>query len=516
MTNFFKKYYFYPIILAIYPPLAIYSFNNQYVHFSETYRVLGITLSLSIILFFILDWRIKDYKISALIESYFILLFFSYGHVFNFIEKINTNFGRNLYVTIFWIGLLFLGIRKILKKQINQHSATQFLQFTSVILLILIIFQIGNYEYIKYYSNKNTILNNKNSTIDTTSINEGVLPDIYYIILDGHTRSDILLEYFDYDNSEFIGELTELGFFVGECSQSNYWHTALSLTSSLNINYLETFLQDPNLQPDWKYSLVKETLDSHGYKTIIFETRAMHDQDIGEDFLLERRPTVIYEKFYTFSQLNDYEAMFINTTWLQSWLQLLANYVEFLPQELILDPDNAAYLEHYRQTNFILDELINVPYLETDGPKFVFAHILSPHEPFIFSPEGKYEYSHGYEEFTSGYRNNVIYLNSVLGKIAKNIIARSKIDPIIIIQGDHGPNGHPKNQLLPILNAYYFPNGGDHFLYDNITPVNSFRILFNQYFGMDYELLDDVSYYSNDLVYDNPEIILNTCGNKNP
>ena len=32
-----------------------------------------------------------------------------------------------------------------------------------------------------------------------------------------------------------------------------------------------------------------------------------------------------------------------------------------------------------------------------------------------------------------------------------------------------------------ILNVYYFPDGAYHMLYDTITPVNSFRILFNKF-----------------------------------
>ena len=45
-----------------------------------------------------------------------------------------------------------------------------------------------------------------------------------------------------------------------------------------------------------------------------------------------------------------------------------------------------------------------------------------------------------------------------------------------------------------ILNAYYFPDGGYKVLYDSISPVNNFRILFKHYFGVDFNLLDDISF----------------------
>jgi hypothetical protein len=57
--------------------------------------------------------------------------------------------------------------------------------------------------------------------------------------------------------------------------------------------------------------------------------------------------------------------------------------------------------------------------------------------------------------------------------------------------------GYWKKIENSILDAYDFPNhAGDPYLYDSITPVNSFRILFNLYFGTHFELLKDESFFS--------------------
>jgi hypothetical protein len=53
---------------------------------------------------------------------------------------------------------------------------------------------------------------------------------------------------------------------------------------------------------------------------------------------------------------------------------------------------------------------------------------------------------------------------------------------------------------MKILNAYYFPGGNDD-LYPTITPVNTFRLIFNKYFDQDYPLLEDKALYS---AYDIP------------
>jgi hypothetical protein len=93
--------------------------------------------------------------------------------------------------------------------------------------------------------------------------------------------------------------------------------------------------------------------------------------------------------------------------------------------------------------------------------------------------------------------------------IVDQLLEKSETEPIIIIQGDHGATldyellGIDKANRLGILNAYYLPKKiinqeemimkPNENLYQSITPVNSFRVVFDQYFGGDYGLLDDKS-----------------------
>ena len=95
-----------------------------------------------------------------------------------------------------------------------------------------------------------------------------------------------------------------------------------------------------------------------------------------------------------------------------------------------------------------------------------------------------------------GYRNQVAYLNSRLQQELKTLLESSDNQPIIVIQGDHGGLGVLPEDRMKILNAYYLPDGGNSLIYDNITPVNTFRLVFGYYFGSDIPLLEDKSYYS--------------------
>ncbi|NLW85787.1 MAG: hypothetical protein GXY38_02835, partial [Planctomycetes bacterium] len=51
---------------------------------------------------------------------------------------------------------------------------------------------------------------------------QGPLPDIYFIVLDGYGRSDVLKERFGFDNSAFLAELADRGFGVYQNARSNY------------------------------------------------------------------------------------------------------------------------------------------------------------------------------------------------------------------------------------------------------------------------------------------------------
>ena len=83
--------------------------------------------------------------------------------------------------------------------------------------------------------------------------------------------------------------------------------------------------------------------------------------------------------------------------------------------------------------------------------------------------------------------------------------------PVIVIQGDHGPAPFDViERRMKILNVYYFPDNTEG-LYPTITPVNTFRLIFNKYFGQKYPVLEDRSLYSAYDVPYNYEEIPNDC-----
>jgi hypothetical protein len=93
-------------------------------------------------------------------------------------------------------------------------------------------------------------------------------------------------------------------------------------------------------------------------------------------------------------------------------------------------------------------------------------------------------------------------VNKKLREVVDGLLTGQDNPPVIIIQGDHGsgflgdaPDEDAYREKMGILNAYHLPNGGNDLLYESITPVNTFRVVFNHYFGQDFGLLDDTSHF---------------------
>ena len=106
-----------------------------------------------------------------------------------------------------------------------------------------------------------------------------------------------------------------------------------------------------------------------------------------------------------------------------------------------------------------------------DEPIFVFSHILIPHPPNLFGPEGEPVSSvrpEGLEswDYKEGYINNLKFANKNIKQIVDELLTDLENPPIIIIQADHGSqfDFDPSNisneyleQITSIFSAYYLP-----------------------------------------------------------
>jgi hypothetical protein len=234
-------------------------------------------------------------------------------------------------------------------------------------------------------------------------------------------------------------------------------------------------------------------LEELGYETIAFETGFPATEIVNADsYLAHESP-----RRSPLGAITGFEELFIRSSAL---VVLLDGFTAFSDSPI---PQLETF-ERWRRDNilFILESLERLA--STRGPKFVFAHIVSPHEPFVLGANGEFIYSpaidhRGDGKFTDAhfeaYGIQASYLANRMIGIVDAILSTAGTPPVIIIQADHGPDLSVAEDRSKILNAYYFPGAADE-IYPTITPVNTFRLVLNSILGSDLPLKVDRSYFA--------------------
>lgn len=175
----------------------------------------------------------------------------------------------------------------------------------------------------------------------------------------------------------------------------------------------------------------------------------------------------------------------------------------FCRQSGLVDDDR---IMHRNNVLYQFDKLAGMPSIKE--PTYTFAHLLLPHDPYVFDGDGNYKTLQEEQQhsFRDNYVDQLVFANTKLRELVDKLIADSDVPPIIILQSDEGPFtvsepwlGEEATQAgletkMGILNAYYLPGVDTSLLYPSITPVNSFRLVFDLYFGTDFGLVDDKCY----------------------
>lgn len=487
---------FYPLIMAAYPVVFYYAENTrEAITPLEGIVALGVVLTGTLLLLLFFRLLIKDNVKVSLIGAVILVVFFSYGFVHDILTwKNNVRIAGALisedrYLLPLWavFGLSSVGL--VLW---YPGSLFRLLQAGTVVALFLVAFntvRIG----LDISGNSGQKLNE--GSLPSASLkarpNTGHLPDIYYIILDAYGGADVLKEIYGFDNSEFIDSLTRMGFVVVSGSRSNYVHTEQSLAASLNMRYL-TSEQDPG----WlvKENDVVRTLKKLGYRYVHF----------GSGWAITKRDKYADIEFIGGNRLqpllNDFSGALLKLT-----------IATPLAEAAGLNLDSLFTGSYATRFNNTMRDLKNIP--DLPGPTFTFSHNLFPHGPYIFDRDGnvrsgaKLDFINSSRQEIDLYIDQLVYVNKMVEGLVRDILKRSQVEPVIIVQGDHGPQAsgdvnfnNPSDRFIfertNILNAYYFPEHCRTGFYPNITPVNTFRVVLRSCLGVDVELLEDRTYWA--------------------
>lgn len=516
-SRLLERFPLYPLLIGLYPVWVLFEWNVRQMHAYAILRallfslaVIGLVWGLSLLLF-------RHFQRAALFGSLLLVIFFSYGHLYSLLETqtlLPVDLARHGILLPLSALLVVGGAVLIGRMGPALPGWTRALTLVGVVLVALPAFQVGR-VYLEGAAPASA-----QTTHDTGWYQQGAAltppaqpPDVYFIILDGYTRADVL-QRMGFDNRQFLDKLEGFGFTVLSCARSNYDNTAESLSSILNMNYLKDLgvpdtLLDESMVFDYKadlitHSQVQANFERMGYTTIAFANKApwasltevdqFYDRTTDEN-VLDRLETL---RFYN---------LFLNTTAYRVALDGQKNSyfnLDVLPRPLLrwLDPKSSLFKDsrykEYQQNVFTMEKLSEA--VEIPGPKFVEAHLMDTHSSFLFNPDGSFKETA--DESETAYLQQVAYVNQKILEVIEKILRQSKTGPIIIIQGDHGHlEGDDK---VKILNALYLPGAGGA-LNAQHTPVNTFRFIFDRYFGGSYGLLPDQSYNRQ-----NPQNLLQT------
>jgi hypothetical protein len=492
-----------PFLLAAYPIVRLLAFNIRQIYTRDALKPILITIISTIIVLIMLRVLSRNWQIAGLLTSLLLVWFFAYGYIydpFKSVSILGVIIGRHRYLLLIWSGSLFTVAIWLIKKFRDMPNLILALNIFSAIVICIPVAQIGAFHLGNLFHPEMPSAITENPLISWE--NNCTPPDIYYLVLDGYARSDALEEVYGIDDTVFLDNLQQLGFYVASCSQSNYTRTILSLASTFNMEYIQNL--DPNLTPDqttsWlypylKHSVVRQQLEGLGYKTIVFENP--WEGMVWDDAAIVYRPSGS-------GLLSPFEYLLLNTS-------VWRIYLDSQQAKINLKP----YYTNYDDTLYALEQLQNVPGIP--GPKFVFVHLVIPHPPYVFGPGGDYIDICPYdavnnlytdEDHLRGYTAAVTYINKRMLEIIPMLIRDSKTLPIIILAADHGVG--ESGTVAFNLEAFFIP-GSQSIFYKTITPVNIFRTVFNTYFNGNFSLLPDKSYFSAGGKYFNFQEIPNSC-----
>jgi|GEM_PF-1071107 len=507
------------ICVSAYPALYLLAHNLENANPGEVFVLLALIVLSGLAVAVILLLLSRNLYISVIITTVLIILFFSYGHVFGFLTTVQNVFfqqiARDRILIPIWGAFLAAVVVGCFKLKSYLERMMPALVLFAATLIAPLLFQIG-----WFYSHAQAPI--RYSGLDSAgSFHPAVepLPDVYYIILDGYGRADVLEQNFDFDNGEFIRALEQRGFYVADDSYSNYPETLISLSSSLNMEYHDlAYLQDERISARTLYqymiewNAVADAFIALGYK---YSPDSFIIHDLSQANGLKTAPPLELEYTEVFY-------LMAKSSILSVMERHLPETEAALPAEPSLDDAaNETNPQSTRGMNIIQGHMKKVSDTAHDeNPTFVYAHFLSPHPPYEFttSPfEGEASSWDSTPWFDhEAYVREVKALNQVVLQTIDDILARSDTPPIIILQGDHGPATKfyeaelswqiPARRLakkmtkdvrverFAILNAYYGPDEMKANLYPSISPVNSFCVVLNYISDHHCSLLPDRSF----------------------
>ncbi|MFV2062555.1 MAG: hypothetical protein ACC726_03460 [Chloroflexota bacterium] len=469
-----------PLLFAAYPIVRLYGENMVEVELGEVVMPLLVVVGATALGLVALSILLRDSRRAAIVTSAVVLPVMLFGLVLEVAQPLLGD--ERIFLLLIVIAVIAAAVLVALRAGPRLGSITLALNVISLVLVLVAV--------IPATQGVAAVLQKDGDRTSRRSVSSADDPapsrDIYHIVVDRYGSEQALQAGFGIDNAEFVTWLRDNGFDVIDDARANYAKTTLSLASTLGMSLLDDIAaaQGPdseNLAPvvrRIKRSRAGAFLQDLGYEYI----------HIGSWFRQTRDSGIADRTFVPVAEVS-----LASTLYDLSVLPVLANQDK---------PADTFARKHADTAEFqfdLLDDLADDP-----GPKYVFAHILLPHPPYVFLEDGTYAPD------DATFETQLVDTNRRLRAFFEPLLSLPEEErPIIILQADEGPFPErlaaderafewadaTDEELVTkfgILSAMYLPGPeGVAALPSGMTAVNTYPELFRRYFASDIENLPD-------------------------
>ncbi|WP_167558592.1 sulfatase-like hydrolase/transferase [Bradyrhizobium canariense] len=259
-------------------------------------------------------------------------------------------------------------------------------------------------------------------------------PNVYWIVLDGYPRQDVLQEFFNFDNEPFVQSLKGLDFTVYDHALASFPETIFSISSTVSLGFLVSgtgsSLKMPPSAELYRavrgQNVVVNTMRSMGYRYIHFEngydnlTQCPMEGAICIKGNVQSDGGVI--------QFDEFNLAVLSKTPLMDLIAAFANR----------SADQSPFMKG--AVHELTNKLSSVP--EHGEPFFLYAHVLAPHPPIRFRRDCSVrvvtpDLVDWNSKDRSAFLDQLGCVNDEAIALLKTVVQR---DPqaIIVVQSDHG------------------------------------------------------------------------------
>ena len=498
-----RRLHAYPWFIAAYPVVVFYSVNLESFQLRELVAVLAVVSSGVFVLAAVLYLLWRDAGHAASVTTIVAAAMLTYGHLY---DALGDAADHAYLLSAFFVAIVVLAV-VIRARWIPVRAFANGLNIAGFVLLAIPVVsiavqasEVASLPQATYEAALDAGQRERAVTLAVAST--GTLPDTYYLVFDGYGRQDTLP---GFDNEPFLAELEARGFTVWREAFSNYRTTSWSLTSSLNMRYLDDIVEVGSASFQERLLLARQHLLGRiladlGYTYIhIASGFSLTDSSDIADLVVDFAPSGVVFTESTLAQHPSVvgEPALLGRFWRET-LQLSA-LRPFLPPYFNADANAPFDWWHPERTVQQLKFVSDVSMFP--GPRFVFMHLVKPHGPYNFDRHGNTAveidgFTDAHDPSVPGaYFGQLLHVNRLIIETVDAILLSSKTPPIIVLASDHGASDLEDVDRHKIFAAVLLPGRASDAVGPRITSVNMWRVVLNSIFGLDFELLPDRIYF---------------------